>query len=135
MPFLMFLLTTNLYYTQCMFSSDAHQGIWLWFCDEDDFNCEVQHDAVYYLRAVFAALLGWMAMIEFYQMSTEKCIDHWKQTTNRLDSFVIVINLICLFLHATDAMSLTMLRQMASIGLLGVWMQMFLWFRLFDSMA
>ena len=68
-------------------------------------------------------------------MSTEKCIDHWKQTTNRLDSFVIVINLICLFLHATDAMSLTMLRQMASIGLLGVWMQMFLWFRLFDSMA
>ena len=68
-------------------------------------------------------------------MYSEKLSDYWNQTTNRLDSMVILINLITLVLHSLDAVSLTMLRQMAAIGLLGVWMQMFLWFRLFDSMA
>ena len=31
--------------------------------------------------------------------------------------------------------SLTLLRQLAALGILGIWMQMFLWFRLFDSLA
>ena len=31
--------------------------------------------------------------------------------------------------------SLTLLRQLAALGMFGIWMQMFLWFRLFDSMA
>mmetsp|Transcript_17994 Transcript_17994/g.24132 ORF Transcript_17994/g.24132 Transcript_17994/m.24132 type:complete len:209 (+) Transcript_17994:2080-2706(+) len=68
-------------------------------------------------------------------MKNEGCSQYWKQTTNRLDFLVILINVITLVLHAMTPLSLILLRMMAAIGLLCVWLQMFLWFRLFDSLA
>ena len=32
MPFLIFLIVANVYYTQCMFGTSIPQGIWPWFC-------------------------------------------------------------------------------------------------------
>lgn len=40
-----------------------------------------------------------------------------------------------LVLHILDITSLTLLRQMAALGLLGIWMELFNWLRLFDSSA
>ena len=67
-PFLTFLMVANLYYTQCMFSDEMVQGIWASFCGDGVINCQVHRDGIYYLRAIFTALLVWQALIEIYQM-------------------------------------------------------------------
>jgi len=68
-------------------------------------------------------------------MFKEGIRDWVAQSTNRLDALVIILNSMTLFLHTTDAVSLTLLRQLAALSLLGIWLQMFLWFRLFDRLA
>ena len=90
------------------------------------------------MRAIFAILLFKRLLIEIYQVKKEGCSGYWAQWTNRVDIAVILINSATLVLHAMAndlGISLTLLRQLAALGILGIWMQMFLWFRLFDSLA
>ena len=66
---------------------------------------------------------------------SEKMSNYMRQTNHFLDIYVILVNGLTLCLHATNAVSLTLIRQLAAIGVLGIWMQMYFWFRLFDSLA
>ena len=74
-------------------------------------------------------------MIELYQMKREGLSDYIEQINNSLDWLSIISNSSALILHATEALSLTLVRQFAAIGLVCIWIQLFLWFRLVEKMA
>ena len=87
-----------------------------------------------FVRIAFILMLTWQTGIEISQMQKEGLLQYLRDI-NILDDLVIIVNGVTLFLHATDAISHTLLRQFGAVGLCLVWYQGFYWFRLFDGLA
>lgn len=69
-----------------------------------------------------------------YQAVKDGCLDYVKQLSNTIDVSSHGFNLACI-LARTFAWDPSSVRILASIGAVFLWIQMVLWFRLFDSLA
>lgn len=123
-PFALFLATAAFYYTQFMYTPNSKQGIWIVLCPEEATKldeCPIYENFTLGVRTIFILLLAWQIFIEINQMIKEG-IKAYFNDINILDDAVIIINGVTLALHATDSVSLTLLRQIAALGLMCVWL-------------
>ena len=110
-------------------------------------KCDMQANVEWYIRGIVLFSLFWKLLIEIYQFFGGSCQNFCQDYCGRWKNFSDLLTLLTnggtLFGHiiiqndveGNKKEKLTLLRQIAAIGLIFIWLEMFNWFRLFDSTA
>ena len=107
-----------------MYATNSKQGIWIILCPDDATSldeCAIYQTMTFIVRFLFILLLTWQIFIEISQMVKEGFVAYMNDI-NVIDDAVIIINAVTMALHITDSVSQTLLRQIAALGLMCVWL-------------
>ena len=138
-PFFVYFVFSNFYFTQCLLA-DLGPKIGLWhaicplFYDEGE-ECTIIAQFEFYIRIyLFCHILILQATIEILQIRSDGFRSYIAQTSNKIDVISIVLNTLTLTLVSVD-FDIQKTRIVAACANGTLWMILFFWFRLFDSLA
>mmetsp|Transcript_22870 Transcript_22870/g.30478 ORF Transcript_22870/g.30478 Transcript_22870/m.30478 type:complete len:319 (+) Transcript_22870:261-1217(+) len=137
MPFVFHFTIANIYYlTMMMEDIPKRLGLFQNFCQvfASEESCAGYGKIEQALRLLFFMTSIHQVFIEVYQAVKEGCLDYVKQLSNTIDVMALGFN-VGLIIAKTVGWEMSKVRILASIGAVGLWSQMVLWFRLFDTLA
>ena len=109
----------------------------------DEKECNIAQNVEPYIRVLFFFFMLQPIIIEALQFKTSKdsfmtnvsaVRIYFSQTSRRLGFLSILLNLVPLIMK-TAGHDIEKIRVIASMGIVCLWVQLFFWFRLFDSLA
>ena len=133
-PYLVYFIVANFYYFECMLIDSGRPSVSVLqnFCEED--GCDISAEMELYVRVIFFVFLVHQVFIEIFQIKKDGFRFYIQQRSNNLDIISLLGNLNVLILFSLDV-DIYIVRIFGSIAIVTTWSQMFLWFRLFDSLA
>ena len=103
-------------------------------CPADEPNCDMAEDIEPYFRVVCLIFSLHQLAIEIFQMKKDGFVAYIQQRASKIDLFSLVTNQLVLVLLWADV-EIEKVRLFASVACVVLWIQLFFWFRLFDSLA
>ena len=97
-------------------------------------DCNFVYELEPIIRVIFLVLVCHQTFIEVFQMGKEGFFVYIGQRSNITEYTVISLNFTVIIMM-TFEVDMFKVRPIASIAVVLIWVQMFFWFRLFDSLA
>mmetsp|Transcript_28775 Transcript_28775/g.38367 ORF Transcript_28775/g.38367 Transcript_28775/m.38367 type:complete len:155 (+) Transcript_28775:245-709(+) len=113
-------------------SRSFHFVICLYFAEES--QCDVQDEIEPVLWGLFLFFTFHQIAVGTYQAISEGFRSYLKLRSNQIDMVTHTLNVTALILVKTGVSEIK-IRILGSIAIICMWVQMFFWFRLFDSLA